>query len=253
MSTDPSLRDDALRLAELDQGVVRAFVESDTEALGHTLGAYMDLRKNLKIRLLDASAVQLEDADARAILRKITTGEGLPSDKLIEKLLAHSGEEISVDEFDGEEIWQLGEDHFFSGYRDYILGLAELRPLILRVAVPEPVTRLTRQVKSCYAFEQYDAAYALCRMVIEGSVRDICVRRRLLPDLADNAVLFEKYQWSKLRDKVSSGPLWERLRTLYADLSGVIHSRRSVVKEEARRAFEETLQVVEQLYAENGL
>lgn len=255
MSTDLSLRDDALRLAELDRKVVRALFEWNTEELSHALVAYIDLRKNLKTRLLDASAIQLEDADASAVLRKISTGDGLPSDKVIDRLTAHSGEEISVEELGDEELWQLGSDLFYSWFShdDYIHGLAELRPIILRVAVPESVAQLIGQVKRCYAFQQYDAAYALCRMVIEGSVRDICVRRQLFPDLAGNAVLFEKYQWSKLRDKVSSGPLWERLRTLYEGLSAVIHSRKSVTKEEARSAFEETLQVVEQLYAENGL
>lgn len=92
-------------------------------------------------------------------------------------------------------------------------------------------------------------------MVIEGSVRDICVQRRLFPDLADDAVLFEHHDWCKLKNKVSSEPLRKRLGDLFADLCKVIHSRsrESVTKEEARRTFEETLQVVEQLNAENGL
>lgn len=257
MSTDLSLRDDALRLAELDRQVVRALIESDTEEFSHALDAYADLRKNLKTRLLDASAIHLEDTDAGAVLRKITTGDGLPTDMIIDRLLARSGEEISIEEWNGEELSQLGSDLFYSWFShdDYILGLAELRPLILRVAVPESVSKLMRQVKDCYAFQQYDAAYALCRMVLEGSVRDICVRCQLFPGLADDAVLFKKHLWPTLKDKVSSGPLNKRLETLYEDLCKVIHSRsrESVTKEEARRAFEETLQVVEQLYAENGL
>ena len=51
-----SLQDDALRLVELDQEVVRAVVEGKREAFGAALGAYMELRKSLKIRLLDESA-----------------------------------------------------------------------------------------------------------------------------------------------------------------------------------------------------
>jgi hypothetical protein len=154
MSTDLSLRDDALRLAELDRKVVRAFIESDTEEFSRALDAYIDLRKNLKTRLLDASAIQLEDTDAGAVLRKITTGDGLPTDKLIGLLAAHSGEEISIEEWAGEELSQLGSNLFYSWFNhgDYILGLAELRPLILRVAVRESVSKLMRQVKDCYAF-----------------------------------------------------------------------------------------------------
>lgn len=254
MSTDTSLQDDALRLAELDRKVVRALLESNTEELARVLGAYTELRKNLKTRLLDESAVPVADADAAAVLRKISTGDGLPSDKVVERL-AGSGDEISVQAFDDEELGQLGSELFYSwfSHHDYISGLAELRPLILQAAVPESVSQLVGQVKGCYAFQQYDAAYALCRVVIEASVRDICVRGRLFPDLGDNVVLFEEHKWHKLRDKVSAGLLRERLRILYADLSAVVHSRKSVTKEEARGAFEETLQVVEQLYAENGL
>ncbi len=255
MSAGTSLQDDALRLAELDRKVVRSLLEGDTDELGRALGAYMELRKVLKARLLDESAIPVANADAAAVLRKISTGDGLPSDKVIERLAAQTGEDIEAFEFDGEEIEQLGSDLFYSwfSHHDYIRGLADLRPLILRVAVPESVSQLVGQVKGCYAFQQYDAAYALCRMVIEASVRDICVQRRLFPNLGDNVALFEKFRWCDLRDRVSSGPLRERLRKLYADLSAVVHSRKSVSQKEARVAFEETLQVVEQLYAENGL
>lgn len=255
MSTDTAMQDDALRLAELDRKVVRALLECDTEELGRTLGAYMELRKSLKTRLLDRSAIPVTDADAASVLRKISTGDGLPSDKVIERLAAHSDEELPVEEFDDVDLEELASELFYSWFSqyEYVMALAELRPLIPRAAVAESVSQLVWQVKSCYAFQQYEAAYALCRMVIEASVRDICLRCRLFPDLGNNVVLFEEHKWHKLRDRVSSGPLRERLRILYAELSAVIHSRKSVTKEEARGAFEETLQVVEQLYAENGL
>jgi hypothetical protein len=255
MSTGPSLQQDALRLAELDRKVVRAVLESDNEDLADALIAYVDLRKNLKTRLLDESAIPVSDADAAAVVRKVTTGEGLPSDKVVEWFEAHGSDEISSADFDEEELSELGSRLFYSwfSHHEYIRGLAELRPLILQAAVPEAVAWLLGQVRNCYAFQQYDAAYALCRMVIEASVRDICVRRQLFPDLGDNVVLFEKYPWLKLRDKVASGPLRERLRILYADLSTVVHGRKSVTREEAYKAVEETLQVVEALYAENGL
>lgn len=228
-------------------------LESRTDELAHALGAYMELRKALKTRMLDESVAVVADPDAAEILRKITMGDGLPSDKIIERIFAHTGEDIKIHEFDCEEIEELGSELFYSWFShyEYVLGLAELRPLILRAAIPESVLPLVRQVRDCYAFQQYDAAYALCRIVIEASVRDICIRRRLFPDLGDNVVLFEEHKWRKLRDKVSSGSLRERLRDLYADLSAVIHSRKSVSKKETREAFEETLQVVELLYAEH--
>lgn len=255
MSGDTSLQDDALQLAALDRQMVRAVIEENVEALARTLEGYLTLRKSLKTRLLDESVTVVADRDAAEVLRKIAGGGGLPSDQVIERLSAHMGESVDIHEFDHEELEQLGSDLFYSWFShyDYVRGLADLRPLILRAAVPESVSQLVGQVKGCYAFQQYDAAYALCRMVIEASVRDICVRRRLFPDLGDNVVLFEKFTWGRLRDKVSSGPLRERLLSLYADLSVLIHGRKTVTGKEARDAFEETLQVVEQLYSENGL
>ena len=121
------------------------------------------------------------------------------------------------------------------------------------MTVRDSISRLVRQARDCYAFQQYDAAYALCRTVIEACVRDICMRRHLFPGLAEDQVLFERHKWSTLCHKVSSGELRGQLETLYEKLCLVVHSRKSVSKEEARTAFEETLPVVERLYAENGL
>ena len=249
-----SLQDDALRLVELDQEVVRAVVEGKREAFGAALGAYMELRKSLKIRLLDESAASVANAEATEVLRKIGGGEGLASDKVIERLAALSGEDISL-EFDNAELEELGSELFYSWYShyEYVTGLAELRPLILRGAAPESVTRLVRQVKDCYAFQQYDAAFGLCRTLLEASIRDICERCGLFPDLGENVVLYEKYNWGQLRDKVSSGSLRERLRDLYGRLCEVMHARKTATRKEAREVFRETLEVVEELYENHGL
>lgn len=250
-----ALQDDLLQLAALDRRVVRALVESDWDALKTALDAYEKLRRDIRSHLLDQPAVSVADADAVAVLRRITTGEGLPTDMLIKHLRSVSGEEKAFSEFSDDDLDKRGSELLYSWFShyEYVSGLAELRPLVLTGSVGDSVSRLVRQVKNCYAFQQYDAAYGLCRVVIEASVRDICVRRKLFPDLGENVVLFEKFNWSQLRDKVSSGVLRERLGRLYSDLSAVLHGRKTVEKDEARRAFEETLQVVEELYNANGL
>ncbi|MEX2241708.1 MAG: hypothetical protein WD775_13570, partial [Burkholderiales bacterium] len=58
---------------------------------------------------------------------------------------------------------------------------------------------------------------------------------------------------TQLRDRVSSGKLRQQLTALYADLSAVLHARRSVEREEARRLFENTLKTIEQLYGPHDL
>lgn len=250
-----SLQDDLLTLGALDRRVIRAVMESDWDNLASALNDYQALRKSIRTRSLDQPVASIGDPDAAALLRKIAGGEGLPTDKVLKHLSSTSNATQLHEEFGDDELEALGSDLFYSWFShyEYIAGLAELRPLIVRGSVAESVTRLVWQIKGCYVFQQYDAAYSLCRTVIEASIRDICVRRQLFPDLGENVILFERFSWSQLRDRVSSGSLRERMKSLYSDLSAVLHGRKSVAKDEARRAFEETLQVVEELYAAHEL
>ncbi len=194
------LRDDLLELAALDRRVVRAFLEDDWVDLKTALSAYQTLRRGIRGRLLDQTAISVSNKDAVALLQKITTGEGLPNDKFIRLLLSESGAGESLSEFPDDELEKLGSELFYSWFSHYefINGLAELRPLVVNGSVGEAVSQLVWQVKNCYAFQQYDAAYGLCRAVIEASTRDICVRRRLFPDLGENVVFFEEFKWSQL-------------------------------------------------------
>lgn len=236
-----SLQDDLLALDKLTRQVNRAIVERNLEDLKTTLVEYELLLKSIRICLLDQSVASVKDPHAVEILRKITTGNGLQTQL--------------QDEFSEEELDKLGSDLFYSWFShiEYIIGLAELRPLVVRSSVSAGVSRLVRQVKDCYAFQQYEAAYSLCRTVIEASIRDICVRCQLFPSLGENVILFEKFNWGQLRDKVSSGSLRDQLNLIYSELSKVLHSRKSVSKDEALRAFEDTLHVVEEIYKAHGL
>lgn len=249
-----SLQDDLLTLVELDRQVIRSISERDAEGFQTALVQYLNLRKSIKTHILDRTVASIDNADSLSVLRKITTGEGLPSDKLFNRLSAESGSGHPED-FDDADVDELGSDLFYSWYshHDYIRGITELRPMVVRSTAAKNVDRLIRQIKNCYAFQQYDAAYGLCRTLIEASIRDICLRCQLFPDLGENVILFEEFKWNQLRDKVSSGALRERLKHLYSELCTLLHARKSVTRDEARRAFEETLQVVEQLYAAHDL
>ena len=56
-----------------------------------------------------------------------------------------------------------------------------------------------------------------------------------------------------LRDKVSSGNVRERLNDLYSELSTFIHSRKCVSQDQARQAFRDTLELVEDMYSFHNL
>jgi hypothetical protein len=250
-----SLQDDLLALDMIDRLVVRAVVEQDGESLILALSDFESLRKSIRISLLNQSVACIDDAHATDVLRKITTGDGLPTDRLIERLASMMGSDQLPEEFNEEELTALGSDLFYSwfSHTEYITGLAELRPLVIRSSAGESVVRLVRQIKDCYAFQLYEAAYSLCRTLIEASIRDICVQCQLFPDLGKNVILFEKFKWGQLRKKVASGFLEEQLRLIYSELSEVLHGRKIVAKGEALHAFETTLQVIEKLYIAHGL
>ncbi len=238
-----ALHDDALRLAELDRQVVQAIVDGHIESLFSVLEAYLELKASLQQRLLDESAISVQDAEAREVLRKIGGNDGFRSDEIVERIKARTGEDLAAEGFEDADLERLGSDLFYSWYshEEYVRALRELRPLILGCNTSESVIRLVEQIKRCYAFQQYDAAFGLCRTVLEASIRDICVRQGLFPNRKESAVLYDKIYWWKLRNVVSSGHLNETLEDLFGRLSKVLHARRTVGANEAREVFEETV------------
>ena len=245
-----TLHDDALRLAELDLQVVQTLVDGHTEDFGRALAEYLTLKANLKQRMLDESTISIEDAEAREVLRRIGRNDSFRSDEIVERIKDRTGEDLAAEEFDDADLERLGSDLFYSWYshEEYVRALRELRPLILGCNTLESVVRLVEQIKRCYAFQQYDAAFGLCRTLLEASIRHICVRRKLFPDLSDSEVLYERVTWCKLRNRVSCGHLREELKDLYKRLCEVLHAQRTVGPNEAREVFGETLLVIEKLY-----
>ena len=195
---------------------------------------------------LDLVAERLPDEDAMTELL-----EALHRGVLAAWIIDRSGRRVEVP----PTVWRSQSPMVNLSVRDgrVMFPLAELRPLIVRASASAAVASLVRQVKNCYAFQQYEAAFTLCRVVIEASVRDICVKRNLFPELGDNVLLFEHRNWRQLRDKVSSGDLRTGLEDLYSRLCAVVHARKTVTREEARRTFEDTLRIIERLYEANEL
>ncbi|MDE0411245.1 MAG: hypothetical protein OXI37_03410 [Gammaproteobacteria bacterium] len=245
-----SFQTDALQLAELDQQICREFFAANTCKLGRLLNEYTKLRKSLKIQMLDEPVVSIKDRKARKVIQNIASSDGLPSDIVIEQLLKLSNSKSITEEFEAIDFDEFSSDLFYSWYShyEYIEALIKMRPLILQCNPSESVKRLVNQVRRCYAFQQYDAAYGLCRTLLEAGVYDICRRYKLVPEQGDHPLPIEKYKWDKLNKKVSSGLVREKLRDLYRRLGTVLHAGRSVTSEEALEAFKETLLVIERLY-----
>ena len=245
-----AIQDDALRLAELNRRVIQSLVDGHTEDFRCALDAYRNLKARLKKQLLDEVVIFVDDKRTGEILRKIHRTDGFPSDKIFARLEKLAGDSLAAWNINDEDIEQLGSDIFYSWYSDteYVRALFELRPLILRCETSENVKRLVDQIRNCYAFQQYDAAFGLCRTLLEACIRDISARRGLFSERDESEVLYEHISWGKLRDRVSCGALNDRLKALFDRQCRVLHARSAAGAHDAWEVFQETLMVIEELY-----
>lgn len=154
--------------------------------------------KSVMMRIwLDEEAITVEDDEKRAILRQGYESEGAEL----------SDEEIDESHSDALYSWM--------SHIDYVRALADLRPLMLPNDVPEKIKRLVLQARDCYAFQQYDAAIGMCRILLEASMRDVFQ-------------IGEAYmKWKALSQKVSNEPLKCELRDLYTRQCHVVHAQSS--------------------------
>lgn len=250
-----SLQQDALELRHLNRLVVKAVAESDWTAFRDALAKYADTKVRIKTQMLENSAPKIHDKKAMEILQKISEGENLPADNIIAVMEKSAGAQESLTALDGEELEALVNDMFyswFSGY-EYIRGLYKMGSLVVSISVPNHLKQFVDEVKNCYAFQQYNAVYSLCRTILESSVRDICTRRKLIRPRQDNIIPFEEYRWNDLKNAVAKGSLRRQIGNLYHDLSSLIHGRKVASGNEAKTAFESTLKAVHSLYAYHGL
>ena len=245
-----AVQDDVLRLAALDQQVVQALVDRNIEKFCQVFSAFRTLKLDLKQRMLDECVVTEKDEVVREVVYKIHRSGDFQSEEMVQKLSKLGGGNFEDDEFSDAEIEELGSKIFYSWFSgtEYVTALIELRPLILHCETSENVKRLVDQIRNCYAFQQYDAAFGLCRTMLEACIRDICVRRALFPELSESAVLYERRKWAELRDRVACGELKEKLKALYERQCRVLHARSAAGAQDAREVFKETLLVIEELY-----
>lgn len=246
-----TLQKDALKLRTLNRLMVKAVAESDLEAIRDVLPKYVDTKKRIKTQLLEIPAPKIHDRKALEVLQKLSEGESLPGDNIVASIEEMAGVQGNLTILDDAELESLGSDLFYSWFShyEYIQGLYEMGSLVLSISVPEHLHRFVKEAKNCYAFQQYNAVYSLCRTMLECSVRDICARRKLIRPRQGNVISIEEYRWRDLKEAVSKGQLRRQIGSLFSELSSPIHGRRLASGEEAKTAFESTLKAVHALYA----
>jgi hypothetical protein len=260
--TKDTLQSDALELHNLNRLMVKSLAEKNFEALIDLSLKYLRAKKRVKTKLLDQPTIKVLDQKALKVLRDLVGDKSLPADNIADKLIAalrditkEKGDLPPLEYLDDEEIESLGSDLFYSWFShyEYLEGMFEIGSLVAKVSVPENLRSFIEEGKKCYAFQQYNAVYSLCRTILEASIRNICSRKKLIEARRGNVINLEDYRWCDLRDAVSPRGLKDQINKLYSRLSSLIHGRKAIVKkDEAKEAFKMTLNVVHALYNYHG-
>jgi len=151
------------------------------QALGH-LDEWIRVKKQIRLATLETSVLLIPDSvnkEARTIIQKINLGEKLPFEEIFN---GTAFEELFDTELKDDEISCLESDVFyswFSGY-DYVRELYSVGMLIAGVGdLPSNLSMFVDELRLCYVFQRYLAVYALCRAVLEISMRDIYKKNNL--------------------------------------------------------------------------
>jgi hypothetical protein len=149
-----SLQDKVFALDKVNRQCVEALKDSSLEEAIENIVVYMELKKLIKVELINVDTLRLIDPKALNIIRKVNQDEPLQAD-IIYKLITgkeYTGEMI-VGEMDYYELDSLVSEIFhswFSGY-DYIQNLFEINSLILSVSVPKNLYHFVNRIVSKYS------------------------------------------------------------------------------------------------------
>lgn len=165
---------DASALIETDRKVVKAVVESDLEKLTALLTDFRDKRIRVKKNLSDLGIVEGVDEDKQEILARIQ--RKFPTESLIEQMERKSGEDISFFELSDDEAGEIGSDLLYSwiSHYEYVRDMFKVNTLILASTIAEGLRKYIREVRCCFAFQQYNAVISLCRTILEAAAKNIC-------------------------------------------------------------------------------
>lgn len=248
-SLDAVLTQDAINLKKLDRLAVKLVLEWNIEELFKTLQDFVDLKKKIKKNLIDYPIAKIHNNLAQEVLRKISQEELFQADNILQGIENQTGESFEFDKLDYDELEELSDLFYswFSHYR-YLEGLYEIGSLIVGFSVPDTLESYVSEARTCYAFQQYNAVYGLCRTIIEIAIRHRCERKKIIRTPKDKIVDFDSYRPSELIYKATRGSLREKVRNIYSDTSALLHGRKTVNSADAKKMFRDTLRAVQDLY-----
>lgn len=120
-----------------------------------------------------------ENKEARNTIQKINLGEKLPFESIF---TGTAFETLFETELFDDEIESLESDLFyswFSGY-DFVKELYSVGTLIASIGdLPSSLSKFVDELRLCYVFQRYLAGYALCRAILDITMRDVFDKNNL--------------------------------------------------------------------------
>jgi len=256
LETEQELIQLAMQFRAANKSVVKSIVEGRAAELPNLLCEYVRLKKEIKTSLATLPVTQIQDEEARELISKVSQETPLEADKIIKLLEDQSGESLELEDLDDDEIDELGSKWFYSwiSHYEYVRSLYQVGSLIVGFRVPEILQTYVREVRECYALQQYNAVIALCRTILEASAKDLCERKGFFQKLGSNVVEINPKVYNQLISAVARGPLKKRaVRLYYRNACPVIHGDRVVNADQSLQVLRETISVVQELYSSAGL
>lgn len=169
------------RLKELEESFSHYLNETNDdnsafEQAAKCLSEWGGVKKQIRLATYDTSVSCIpgsENIEARKIIQKINLGEKLPFEIIFAGTVF---EKILDTELRDDEINSLESDLFyswFSGY-DFVKELYSVGTLIAGAGdLPNSLSKFIDELRLCYVFQRYLAVYALCRTVLDITMRDV--------------------------------------------------------------------------------
>jgi hypothetical protein len=236
------LAENAKKLKEYNRQAIKVFVEGNIQALAIIISEYNSLKKSIRISDIDLNTITIPDREVKDIYVKVF------SDKLvIDKIIKAIDSEEPVDDLSDDEIDNLSDLLYakFSHY-EYVRNLYKINSLVLTRRVPRNMEIFVSEARYCFAYEQYNAVYSLCRTILEIVLKYLyCIKN--LKNI--NTTKLSIYSYIKDLCK-NDNIMKEKLTNLYyGKLSDLIHGKKVVNRTEAINRFHDTLEVIQELYS----
>lgn len=248
----------ALRLKELDKLIIKAIASLEVKELPTYIIEFHDLKKEIRSYVIECPIVflqEIESPEIRSIIHKIVSGEQFQ----VEYSLSNSPvKEFLKGELDEVDVDELGRELFYSwfSHADYIRGLYEIGALTISCGeIPANLSRYVREARDCYAFQQFNAVYSLCRTILEVCIKDLAGAYKIIPSDSDNVrqMMSRNPELNELinqlcdKNKVFRG-VRNQLHKIRRETNFIIHGNRIVNKQEAKDMLKDTLLVIHKVY-----